>query len=166
MTSEELLRWPDDGFRHELVRGRLRSRPFAGAEAGCVGASLITALGDTNGAGAVYAAAGFQIDHDPDTVRAPTAAFVQADRIIHTDDFFDGPPDAAFEVISFGDTYNEIEEKTRDWLRAGVRAVIIIDPETRTARVHRSTGAVAVTDVIEIDDVIPGWRLPLASLFD
>jgi len=31
---------------------------------------------------------------------------------------------------------------------------------------HRSGGASSVTDTIEIDDVIPGWRLPLADLFD
>ena len=49
-----------------------------------------------------------------------------------------------FEVISPRDTYSEIEEKTLDWLRAGVRAVIVIDPRTESVRVHRVAGAITV----------------------
>ena len=117
------------------------------------------------GLGEVYAAAGFWISRQPDTVRAPDAAFVRAERVVDTLGFFDGPPDAAFEVTPPGDTYSEIEEKTLDWLRAGVRAVVVIDPRTESVRVHRATGATAVTDAIEVDDVIPGWKLPLSELF-
>jgi len=42
---------------------------------------------------------------------------------------------------------------------------VVIDPRLRTVRVHRSSGSVIVTDAIEVDDVGPGWRLPLAELF-
>ncbi len=80
--------------------------------------------------------------------------------------FFEGPPDAAFEVVSPGDTYTEIEEKTLQWLRAGVRVVLVVDPRTKTARAHRANSTTRVEDVIEIDDVIPGWRLSLAELFE
>lgn len=98
-------------------------------------------------------------------MRAPDAAFVRTERVVDTASFFDGPPDAAFEVISPGDTYTEIEEKTLDWLRAGVRTVVVVDPRTESVRVHRAAGATAVADVVEIDDVIPGWPLPLSELF-
>jgi|SRR5216684_73320 len=117
--------------------------------------------------GAVYSSeTGFRIARQPDTVRAPDAAFVRSERITDTASFFEGPPDAAFEVTSPGDTYSEIEEKTRDWLRAGVKAVVIVDPRTKTVRVHRMNRATNVEDILEIDDVIPGWRLSLAELFD
>ena len=170
MTADELLHHPDDGWRYELVRGELRKMSPSGARHSRVAARILGSLQpfvDFHHLGAVFASeGGFWISHRPDTVRAPDAAFVRAERVVDTVGFFEGPPDAAFEVTSPGDSYSEVEEKTRDWLRAGVRAVIIIDPETRTARVHRATGAMAVADVIDIDDVIPGWRLPLASLFD
>ena len=116
--------------------------------------------------GAVYASeGGFRISRQPDTVRAPDAAFVRAERVVDTASFFDGPPDVAFEVISPGDSYSEIEEKTLDWLRAGVRAVVVVDPRTESVRIHRIAGATSVAGVIEVDDIIPGWRLSLSEVF-
>jgi len=86
--------------------------------------------------------------------------------VVSTSRFFEGPPDAAFEVVSPNDSYSDIEEKTLDWLRAGVRAVVIVDPRTQSARIHRGSSATPVVDVIEIEEVVPGWKLPLAGIFD
>jgi Uma2 family endonuclease len=170
MTADELLHLPDDGWRHELVRGELRTMSPSGAEHGTVAAEIIASLAahvKAHKLGKVYASeCGFRIARNPDTVRAPDAAFVRESRVIRTKKFFDGPPDAAFEVISPNDTYSEIEEKTLDWLRAGVQAVVIVDPRTRSARIHRTAGTATVVDLIEIEDVIPGWRLPLHDIFD
>jgi len=170
MTADDLLRLPDDGWRHELVRGELRKMSPTGERHGHVAAEIIGSLGPfvkQRRLGRVYASeTGFRLSREPDTVRAPDAAFVRAERVVSTTKFFEGAPDVAFEVTSPGDSYSEIEEKTLDWLRAGVRAVVIVDPRTKTARVHRSTGPVAVADAIELEDIIPGWRLPLADLFD
>ena len=68
--------------------------------------------------------------------------------------------------MSPNDRYTAIEEKTRDWLRAGVQAVVIVDPDARSARIERHGRGTPVADVIMIEDVIPGWKLPLADLFD
>jgi Uma2 family endonuclease len=169
LTADELLQLPDDGWRYELVRGELRKMSPSGARHGRVAAEIVGSLiahMKRNRTGAVYSSeTGFRISRQPDTVRAPDAAFVRSERVTEAAGFFEGPPDAAFEVISPGDTYSEIEEKTRDWLRAGVKAVVVVDPRTRTVRVHRMDGARNVEDIIEIDDVIPGWRLSLAELF-
>jgi Uma2 family endonuclease len=117
--------------------------------------------------GAVYSSeTGFRISREPDTVRAPDAAYVRSERVTATVGFFDGPPDAAFEVVSPGDTYTEIEQKTLASLRAGTKVVVIVDPRTKTARVHRTGSASNAEGVIEINDVIPGWRLSLAELFE
>jgi Uma2 family endonuclease len=170
LTADELLRLPADGWRHELVRGELRKMSPSGARHGRVAAEIVGSLiahMKRNRTGAVYSSeTGFRISRQPDTVRAPDAAYVRSERVTETAGFFEGPPDAAFEVTSPGDTYSEIEEKTLDWLRAGVNVVVIVDPRTKTARVHRADGATSVEDVIEIDDVIPRWRLSLAELFD
>jgi Uma2 family endonuclease len=169
MTADELLMMPDDGQRHELVRGELRTMSPSGAEHGWVAAKIIGSLiqhVDQHRSGRVYAAdAGFRIGRNPDTVRAPDASFVRDDRVVDTRGFFEGPPDLAVEVISPSDSYSEVDEKTLEWLRAGVRAVLIVNPRTETVRVHRTTGASIVNDTIEIDDILPGWRLPVVKLF-
>lgn len=170
MTADELLRLPDDGWRYELVRGELRKMSPTGADHGDVAAQIIASLVlhvKPRRLGKVYSSeTGFRISRDPDTVRAPDAAFVRSERVVRTAKFFEGPPDAAFEVVSPGDSYSEIEEKTVEWLRAGARAVVIADPRTKSVRVHHDAGAINVADVLEIDDVIPGWRMPLSEIFD
>jgi Uma2 family endonuclease len=170
MTADDLFQLPDDGWRYELVHGELRKMSPSGARHGRVAAEIIASLlmhVKQHKLGAVFASeAGFRISRDPDTVRAPAAAFVRAERLVDTPRFYDGPPDAAFEVVSPNDRYTEIAEKTRDWLLAGVQAVVIVDPGAKSARIERRGGATPVVEVIEIDDVIPGWKLPLAELFD
>ena len=169
MTADELQRLPDDGWRYELVQGELRKMSPSGARHSRVAAqiigSLIAYLKD-HPIGAVFASeGGFRISRSPDTVRAPDAAFVRSERVVDTVGFFEGPPDVAFEVTSPGDTYSEIEEKTLDWLRAGVLAVVIVDPRTSTVRVHRASGATNVAEAVELEEILPGWRLPLSEVF-
>ena len=170
MTADELLHLPSDGWRYELVEGELRKMSPSGARHGRVAAEIVWSLMaqmKRQRTGAIYSSeTGFRISRQPDTVRAPDAAFVRSERVTDATGFFEGPPDAAFEVVSPGDTYTEIEEKTLQWLRAGVRVVVVVDPRTKTVRVHRADSAMKVEDLIEIDDVIPGWRLSLAELFE
>src|SRR5437763_12588588 len=129
MTADELLRLPDDGWRYELVQGELRKMSPSGAEHGAVATQIIVSLGayvKAHALGRVYSSeTGFRISRQPDTVRAPDAAFVRAERVVATRGFFEGPPDVAFAVTSPGDTSREVEEKTRGWRRAGVGEVVI-----------------------------------------
>lgn len=170
MTADELLRLPDDGWRYELVRGELKRMSPSGSRHGRVAANLIGSLIQyvkSNRLGVVYASeVGFRIAKTPDTVRAPDAAFVRAERAKDSIGFFEGAPDVAFEVISPSDSYTEVGAKTLQWLRAGVRAVVVVDPETKIVRIHRPGGVTEATDAIEIEDVLPGWRMPLAEVFD
>jgi Uma2 family endonuclease len=45
MTAEELFDLPDDGMRHELVKGELRTMPPAGFEHGHVAMELAFHVG-------------------------------------------------------------------------------------------------------------------------
>ena len=165
---------PDDGFRHELVRGELRTMPYRGFLEGQVAASIATSLGvyvKTNRLGTVYAATGFLLESDPDHVRAPAVAFVRrecAESVVDRDTYFPGSPDIAVEVISPSDSYTEVEEKVADWLEAGTLAVIVVDPHRRTAKVHRSLTEVVVlteADVLAVEDVVPGWQMSIKDIF-
>ena len=170
LTADELLRLPDDGFRHELVRGELRKMSPAGARHSRIAvriAARLLAYVEQHRLGAVYGAdGGFILSRNPDTVRAPDVSFVRAERVLDTAGFMPGAPDLAVEVISPSDLYSEVDAKTLEYLRAGTRAVVIVEPEKRTVRVHRASGSVLVEDVLSVDEVVPGWTLPLSELFE
>lgn len=176
MTAEDLLNMPDDGFRYELVRGELRKMPPAGHIHGELAASILASLGmhvKARRLGTVYAAdTGFHLASDPDHVRAPDAAFVRRERADAAGDvrgFFPGPPDVAVEVISPSDRYSEVEEKVEDWLEAGTLAVIVVDPRRRVVEVRRSRAeSVMLTeaDTLDIEDIAPGWRMPIEDIFE
>src|SRR2546421_7499220 len=163
MTAEELLQRPNDGFRYELVRGELRKMSPTGFEHGDVeseiGSSLRAHVKKHRLGKVVVGDVGFRIESNPDTVLGPDVAFVRSERVVKTRRFFEGPPDLAIEVVSPGDSYTEVEEKTSDWLRGGTRAVIVVDPARQSVRIHRASETVGVTDTISVDDVVPGWRL-------
>ena len=173
-TAEELLRMPDDGFRYELVEGELREMSPAGEQPGSIGALILASLlvyVRKHKLGVVYnAETGFRLSQDPDTVRVPDVAFVQTARVVRTRSFFPGAPDLTVEVVSPSDLYSEVVQKTHDYLRAGTRAVIVVDPGKRVVQVHRRSGAQTITtdavDVLEVEDVVPGWKLALDEIFD
>ena len=174
MTADELLAMPDDGFRYELVRGELikmsPASPFHSECAMLIGASLV-ARAEADGLGKVYGAdAGFLLASDH--VRAPDAAFVRAERAKEvsrgTTGFFPGPPDLAVEVISPSDRLTEVNAKVAEWLAAGTLAVVVVNPRNLTVRIHRSQTDVVILnadDVLEVQDIVPGWRMAVANIF-
>ncbi len=83
--------------------------------------------------------------------------------------FFDGPPDLAVEVVSPGDTDEAVQMKVLDYLRAGTQAVWVISPRTRTVMVYTSFQAIRVLvedDVLDGGEVVPGFTLAVAQLFE
>jgi Uma2 family endonuclease len=176
VTADELLRMPHDGLRRELVRGEVRVMTPAFRPHGKIslriGGSLLLHV-EAHGLGEAYdGQTGFRIASDPDTVLSPDASFVGRERLKVMGDaqgFIPGPPDLAVEVISPGDSSDEVEEKVFEWLSAGCRMVVTVNPKRRTATVYRShSDIVHLTENDELDggDVVPGWKLPLRDLFD
>ena len=175
MTAEELFAMPDDGYHYELVRGELRKMvppgAYHGKSATRVGRSLADHV-DENDLGEVYIAeVGFLIGSNPDHVRAPDVAFVRRERedeIGEMHGYFPGPPDLAIEVISPNDIYREVDEKVQDWLDAGTRMVIVINPRRWEVRIHTPlTGVTVLTpgDTLDGGDVVPGWKIPVRTVF-
>jgi Uma2 family endonuclease len=169
MTAEEFYRLASSK-RYELVRGELREMSPTGLQHGDVAALIAASLVNhvrQYRLGKVYINdVGFLIERNPDTVRGPDIAFVRTERVVRSLKFYDGAPDLAVEVVSPGDSYTDVEEKTAEWLRGGTRAVIIVDPRRQTVRVDRAGETAYVEDAIVVDDVIPGWRLPLSEIFE
>ena len=175
MTAEELLQMPKDGYRYELVRGVLKKMAPAGHTHGKRGNRVNHSLSTHvygNRLGEVYLAeTGFILETEPDHVRAPDVAFVRQERVEAAGDgdgFFPGPPDLAIEVISPSDLLTDVYEKVEEWLAAGTLMVIVINPRNRTVSVHTSESAVTLNegDTLDGADVVPGWRLPIADIFE
>ena len=174
-TASELFEMPDDGFRYELVKGELRKMSPAGGEHGAVVWNLSSLLGPhikANDLGQGFGAeTGFKIASDPDTVRAADIAFVRRERIPEAGipkNFWELAPDLVVEVLSPGDTYSEVEEKVEDWLKAGVRAVWVLNSKRRSIAVYRSMKDVtrlSEDDELDGGDVVPGFRCKVSEIF-
>jgi Uma2 family endonuclease len=174
VTPEELLTMPD-GKRFELVDGELVERKM-GWKSSWVGGRLLYRLSiycDAHAPGWLAPGdASYQCFPDaPQKVRRPDVSFIRAERLATAEDA-EGhcpvAPDLAVEVISRGDLYSQIEEKVDEYLRAGTSLVWVINPKTRTVRVHRRDGSIAdVGEHGELDGegVLPGFRLRVAELF-
>jgi Uma2 family endonuclease len=173
-TAEELLRMPDDGTRHELVRGELRVSPRPGIRHGRRAVRigrLLDVHAERTSSGVAVGDAGFLLSRDPDTVRGPDAAFISSERfdaVGDTEKFWPGAPDLAVEVISPNDSFREVQEKALEWVAAGSVAVLVIDPEERTATVYRAGGEAHVYgkgETVDLNDAVPGFTAMVDELF-
>jgi Uma2 family endonuclease len=175
ITADELLRMPDNGFRYELVQGELRRMSPAGFHHGRLIMNIATPLDQhvrTQNLGTVCAAeTGFLLTTDPDTVRAADIAFIRQERITpeaEIEGYWPGAPDLAVEVVSPHDLYTEVDEKVTDWLDAGTRMVVVVNPRKRTVTVYRSLTKITVLreqDSLDGSDVVSGWTLAVAAIF-
>ena len=109
----------------------------------------------------------------PGKVRYPDLAFLVWEKfpggVVPNDLLPDIVPDLAVEVLSKGNTKPEIARKIREYFEAGVRAVWVIDPRKRLARVYSAPGqSTLLRDDQALDggDVLPGLIVPLGELFD
>ncbi len=175
MTAEELLQKMPEARRGELVQGEFIEMSPAGYHHGRIAGNIFGSLWSfvkRNRLGHVYAAeTGFLLSRNPDTVRAPDAAFVTAERAARQTQergFFDGPPDLAVEVISPTETVDEVEAKLIDYLEAGARLVWLIYPRTQTITVYRSLTDVDIltaADRLDGGELLPGFATAVSEIF-
>ena len=107
--------------------------------------------------------------------RRPDVAFVSYDRwpkkrpLPPTDNAWDVVPNLTAEVVSPTDTVGELQEKIEEYFRAGVQTVWVVYPPQKKIYVHQSPTQIfglALHDVLDGGDVVPGFRLALADLFE
>ena len=175
LTAEDLWEMPDDGYRYELVKGVLQKMPPAGFEHGSramgIGWRLAQYVSENRLGYVLAAETGFVISRNPDTVRAPDAAFVRQsalDRRGIPRSYWEGAPDLAVEVISPGDTYTEVAEKVDEWLNAGSAMVWVIDPRRETIGLYRSVEDFTILsgdDILDGGDVVEGFQCRVGDIF-
>lgn len=172
MTAEDVLNLPDDGYRHELIKGELLTMPVPKLLNGFVTTNLSVLLYNhtkANNLGVVVGESGFHLETGPDTVLGPDIAFIARDRAgTDKDCFFPGAPDLAVEVLSPGDRSGKVERKTALWLKLGAKSVWNVDPRKRTVEVAHANGERRLFHEDEelADDTVPGFRVAVAKIFE
>lgn len=175
MTAEELELLPDDGYQYELIEGvliRMSPGSFEPSKIAVRVSARIFNFVDARGLGEVTGAdGGYVLARGPDTVLAPDVAFVRAERVPTEDEqqhFASVVPDLVVEVVSPSDRMREVNDKVSRYLAAGVPMVWVFHPRRRTVTVRRAHAEPMVLDaeaVLDGEDVLPGFRLPLSEIF-
>ena len=89
------------------------------------------------GLGRIRCQAGFELD-GLDLIRIPDVAFVGMDRLLgaRKDEWIQGSPDLAVEVVSLSNDPEDLAEKIEQYLEFGSREVWIIYPRTRQVHIY------------------------------
>lgn len=164
----------NDPRRTELVRGRIVEitppKPTHGRIVFAI-ARVVGAFIEQQDLGRWFGEAGVITERDPDSVRAPDAAFVSYARIpreANDDQYCDAAPELVFEVFSPTDRWTSVLDKVAEYLRAGTDVVCVVVPANRSVQLH-SADRPAVTlvdmDSFELPDILPGFRCQVADFF-
>lgn len=180
-TEEDLERLESQtGVRYELVDGlpkalnqEAETNDMAGIQHAYIAANLTRDLGvflQTHKLGIVLGeSASYWMKMR--NSRRPDVSFIAKDRLpappLPTS-YFDGAPDLAVEVISPTDIWWEILEKMDEYFTSGCRLVWLVSPPDQTVMIYRNeqrSRILHVGDLLEGEDVIPGFTMPVAALF-
>lgn len=103
--------------------------------------NLLSAFLDAHDLGNVLVGeVGVYVGRGPDTVRAPDVLFISNDRLarVQSESYLDVAPDLVVEMVSPGTVslnavWEELREKTAEYLAGGVERAWIVEPARRTA---------------------------------
>jgi Uma2 family endonuclease len=179
LTAADLALLPSElasgTVRYELHHGRLLITPPPGDIHGAVQANTVTEFklqGERRRLGKARTEVGVILWRNPDHVLAPDVLFISnASLPLHLspEGYLETIPDLAVEVRSKSDTDQEIADKFKDYLKAGVRVVWVPDPERTIVTVYRRGRRPKVfqeTDTLTAEDIIPGFHVRVSRLFE
>lgn len=174
-TAEEFMALSREGHRYEIVDGKPIDMGSAGALHGYVCSLLLAALTPyvlSNKLGIVLdSSTAFKMKSG--NWRSPDISFFAKERLQGMAElptgFLEGAPDLAVEVLSPRNTVEEIHDKLVEYFENGSRLVWLVHPSEHYVLVYRSSQEpdrlLKSVDFLEGEEVIPGFALPVAHLF-
>ena len=174
--------YPD--YQIELREGKIIIMSPSDIVSSEIGARLIAQLSiymyNHNLSGRILeSSAGFRLPNGD--LLAPDVSFVSRERLKKSPrSYASVMPELIVEIKSSSDRIREPEEKIAVFLSQGVQVGILINPDTHTVSVYRSSGLSEDTegspaisqktmlhdaDTLTISELFPGWEMPIASLW-
>jgi len=175
MTADEFLRLHGDESGIELVNGQIVRLPMTGGRHGEVCGHAAYAIGSFvkgNKLGRMATNHTFIVT-SPTSVRGADVLFVSY-AILPTNmptpvGALTPPLELVVEVRSPTDSFADLDDKADEYLRAGVRVVLVLDPETESAGVYRLNELphrFHNGDVVTLPEVLPGFAVPASRFFE
>jgi Uma2 family endonuclease len=175
MTAEEFCQMPDDGQLSELIRGKIvpmnMPSPRHGQVCLAVGSILLGFVKPRNLGSVACNDSGIITERSPDTVRGADVCFYSHARVPDRRLPATYPavaPDLVVEVLSPSDRWSEVLTKIGEYMTAGVRVVVVLDPEDETAELFypdRRRSKLSVDEDLSLPDVLPGFVVKVRELF-
>jgi len=175
-TAEEFGKRPDPGYPEELVRGKIIRMTPPDRLHGYVcyvTARLLGAFVEVHDLGRVMTNdSGVITEREPDTVRGADVCFYSYERLPR------GPiprgygseiPELVIEVRSPSNRWRDLHDKVAEYLRAGVLAVVVLDPERTTAHVFgpdEAPVALTANQDLTLPGILPGFTVRVGRLFE
>ncbi|NJN88142.1 MAG: Uma2 family endonuclease [Leptolyngbyaceae cyanobacterium SL_7_1] len=174
-TDEKFMALPKDGHRYEIVNGDLIDMGNSGALHGNIAIVLSSALFGVVSAqklGALFdSSTAFKMKSG--NKRSPDISFFAKERLQGMTElptgFLEGAPDLAIEILSPGNTVEEIDDKITEYFENGARLVWVISPTQHYVLIYRCAQEpdrlLKSADSLDGEEVIPGFTVPVANLF-
>ena len=174
-TDEEFMALDRDGHRYEIVNGDLIDMGNSGAKHGYIAVILSSALFSVVLAqklGAVFdSSTAFKMKNG--NKRSPDISFFARERLQGVAElpagYLEGAPDLVVEILSPNNTVEEIDNKVVEYFENGARLIWMINPRLQYVLVYRGAREpdrlLKSADSLDGEEVIPGFSLPLADLF-
>ncbi len=180
LTAADLEAFPTElpsgmPIDYELDNGRLvliMAPP--GDVHGAVQSDIVAQLkfkGEYQGHGKVRSEVGIVLWRNPDRVVGADVAFVANKSLplkVAREGYLETIPELIVEIRSKNDSLAYMRRKVEHYLNAGVTLVWVVDPATKSVTVHTSKCdpiAHGMGDVLDLDEMIPGFTLPVADVF-
>lgn len=167
----------EDGGRYEIINGQRVELPPMSAYAGILASLLVSklnAFADEGDSGRAVVDMLFRLFPTDRRNRRPDAAFVSYQRwpkdrpYPRSENAWDVVPELAVEVVSPTDCAEDLVEKIEEYFRAGVQLAWVVYPRRSIVHVYEALTHVrglTRADVLDGGAVLPGFRLPLMTLF-
>jgi Uma2 family endonuclease len=177
MTVDDLLALPDDGWQYELVEGVLVRMAGSGELATTIAATIISVLntfvrarrlGRVTSSDGVYRFPGAETGLLPDVGFYSSRYFPL---IVDRDKPIPFAPELAVEVASPSQNEDDLAAKARLYLANGTRLVWVVWPHAQRIDVWRAGDVrmpavqLGIQDMLDGEDVVPGFTHPVADIF-
>lgn len=180
MTAEEFFDLPEDGLEKDLIYGKVVVRgdtmTMRNRLHGRTTSNLSRLIGQWRTAQKISGEqldgeVGVRLSREPDLLHGIDFAFLSPEHSNSVPDdsrFVEGPPIMVAEVLSPSEKQSTIQDKVKDFMKAGVRQTWLVDPIFQTVTIFRpglEPEFFTSSETIEGDPEMPGLRIGVADIF-